>query len=119
MQKVGLDYLKVYAPIERLERVILIIAITCGNKQALYHLDVKSTFLKEFDMTGLGKLTYFLAIESTKTSKGLVMQQKKYATDILKRFNIMNCNSPYTSTEVNWKLVKNEDDEIVGHTLCK
>jgi len=25
-------------------------------------------------MTGLGKLTYFLAIESTKTSKGLVMQ---------------------------------------------
>lgn len=45
MQKVGLDYLKAYAPIARLERVRLIVAITCGRKWSLYHLDVKSTFL--------------------------------------------------------------------------
>lgn len=81
--------------------------------------EFKRQMMKEFDMTGLGSLTYFFGIEFTKTSKGLVMHQKKYAIDILKRFNIMNFNSPYTSTEVKLKLVNNEDYELVDPTLFK
>jgi len=45
MQKAGMDYFEVYAPIERLETVRLIVAITCGRNGPMYHLDVKSTFL--------------------------------------------------------------------------
>lgn len=35
--------------------------------------EFKRQMMKEFDMTGLGRLTYFFGIEFTKTSKGLVM----------------------------------------------
>jgi len=41
--------------------------------------------------------------------KGLVMHKKKYATNILKRFNMMRCNPTSTPSEVNLKLLTNED----------
>jgi len=75
--------------------------------------------MKEFDMTDLGKLTYFLDIKFTETSEGLVMRQKKYASDILKRFNMMNFNLASTPAEVNVKLVKDDDEELFDSTLFK
>jgi hypothetical protein len=45
VQKAGLDYFEVYAPVARLEIVRLIMAIACGKNWPLYHLDVKSTFV--------------------------------------------------------------------------
>ncbi|XP_024638361.1 uncharacterized mitochondrial protein AtMg00810-like [Medicago truncatula] len=75
--------------------------------------------MTEFEMTDLGKLTYFPGMEFTKTSECLVMHQKKYATNILKRFNMMGFNPASTPSEVNLKLVKNEDEELVDPTLIK
>lgn len=51
----------------------------------------------EFEMIGLGKLAYFLGIEILRTSKGLILHQTKYATEILKRFNMLDCNSATTN----------------------
>ena len=45
MQKAGMDYFEVYAPVARLETVRLIVAITCGSNWPMHHLDVKSAFL--------------------------------------------------------------------------
>jgi len=45
VQKAGMDYFEVYAPVARLEIVRLIVAITCGRKWRMHHLDVKSAFL--------------------------------------------------------------------------
>lgn len=45
MQKVELDYSKVYALVARLETIILIVAIARRRKQPIYHLDVKLEFL--------------------------------------------------------------------------
>lgn len=56
----------------------------------------KGHMMKKFNMTDLGKLTYFLGMEFTKTSEDLVKHQKKYASDILKRFNMLNCNPAST-----------------------
>jgi len=50
-------------------------------------------------MLDLGNLTYFLGMEFTKIAEGLVMHQMKYASDILKRFNMMNCNPSSSSAE--------------------
>jgi len=47
MQKHGLYYFEVYAPVARLETMRLIIAITCGRNGPMYHLDVKSSFLND------------------------------------------------------------------------
>jgi hypothetical protein len=45
MQKAGMDYFEVYAPIVRLETVRLIVTIACGRNWPMHHLDVKSAFL--------------------------------------------------------------------------
>jgi len=221
MQKVGMDYFEVYAPVARLETVRLLVAIASGRNWPMHHLDVKSAFLngpldeevyvtqppgfkikgkenmvyrlhkalyglkqaprawnkridsflvqqefvkckfeygvyvkkgiegnqllicpyvddlivtgsdvnkieafksqmmREFEMSDLGKLTYFLGMEFIEVAEGLVMHQMKYASDILKRFNMMNCNSSSSPAETNMKLVMNEEEEPVDPTLFK
>lgn len=79
----------------------------------------KSQMMSEFEMSDLGKLTYFLGMEFTEVAEGLVMHQKKYASDILKRFNMMSCNPSSSPAETNVKLVMNEDEEPVNPTLFK
>jgi len=70
-------------------------------------------------MSDLGKLTYFLDMKFTEVAEGLVMHQMKYASDILKRFNMMNCNPSSSPAETNVKLVMNEEERPVNPTLFK
>lgn len=50
----------------------------------------KGKIIKEFEMTGLGLMTYFLSIKFYKSKKGLLMYQRRYALEILKKFEIEN-----------------------------
>lgn len=79
----------------------------------------KGQMMKECEMTDLLKLTYVLGMEFTEIFEGLVMHQMKYASDILKKFNMMNCNSSSSPAETNMKLVMNEEEELVDPTLFK
>ena len=79
----------------------------------------KSQMMSEFEMSDLGKLTYFLGMEFTEVAGGLMMHQMKYASDILKRFNIMNCNPSSSPAETNVKLVMNEEEEPAIPILFK
>jgi len=45
LQKVGLDYSEVYAPVARIETVRLVMALACKRNWSTFHLDVKSAFL--------------------------------------------------------------------------
>jgi hypothetical protein len=65
----------------------------------------KCQMMIEFEMTDLGYLTNFLGMEFTEVTEGLVMHQMKYASDILKRFNMMSCNPSSSPVETNIKLV--------------
>jgi hypothetical protein len=91
--------------------------ITGSNKTEIER--IKSQMNEEFDMTDLGKLNYFLGLEFTETSKGLVIHQKKYITDILKRFNMLNCNPANSPMETNLKLNNDEEGAAVDSTLYK
>jgi len=79
----------------------------------------KCQMMNEFEMTDLGYLTYFMGMEFTEIFEGLVMHQMKYASDILKMFNMVSCNSSSSPTETNLKLVMNEDEELADPTLFK
>jgi histone deacetylase 1/2 len=57
---------------------------------------------QEFALKDLGDLHYFLGIEVTHASHGLVLNQAKYAHDILVRANMSACTTmptPLSSTE--------------------
>ena len=51
----------------------------------------KTTMKKEFEMTDLGLMKYFLGIEVSQTDDGIFVCQTKYAHDVWKRFKILNC----------------------------
>lgn len=56
--------------------------------------------LKEFKMSNLGRLSYFLGIEFSETESGIVMHQSRFAFDMLKRFDMLNNIAANTPTKV-------------------
>ncbi|GJR13864.1 ribonuclease H-like domain-containing protein [Tanacetum coccineum] len=59
---------------------------------------------KEFDMTDLGALNYFLGISVVRHSTGLFLSQKKYALQLLERAHMLNCNPSRTPFDTDSKL---------------
>jgi hypothetical protein len=70
-------------------------------------------------MTNLGGLRYFLGLEFTKTSSGLLIHQKKYVSDILKRFIMLNCNPAITPMETSSNLNNDDEGKSVNNTHYK
>ncbi|GKB35135.1 ribonuclease H-like domain-containing protein [Tanacetum coccineum] len=59
---------------------------------------------KEFDMTDLGALNYFLGTSVTRDTIGMFLSQKKYAMEFLKRAHMLNCNPTRTPVDTESKL---------------
>ena len=62
----------------------------------------------KFDMSELGLLHYFLGLEVNQNDDGILISQKKYATDLLKKFGRLNCKSMPTPMNVNENLVADD-----------
>jgi hypothetical protein len=88
--------------------------ITGSNES--YIEEFKRQMMREFEMTDIGHLSYFLGIEFVKCRKGLMMHQKKYASEILKRFDMENCNHAVTPSEPRFQLSKCENEDSVDPT---
>ncbi|GJR40594.1 ribonuclease H-like domain-containing protein [Tanacetum coccineum] len=63
-----------------------------------------SSLHAEFSMTDLGPLNYFLGISATRTTSGIFLSQTKYATEILERAHMLNCNPCRTPVDTEKKL---------------
>lgn len=74
---------------------------------------------REFDMSDLGKMRFFLGIEVVQNSQGIHMSQGKYALEVLKRFEMENCNSVCNPMVPGSKLDKDEGGERVDETYYK
>jgi hypothetical protein len=92
--------------------------IYMGNDRSMF-TEFKSSMMKEFDMTDLGLMHYFLGIEVVQLSDSIFISQKKYAMEILDRFKMTNCNLVSTPTDLCLKLVKDGAGEKVNATLYK
>jgi len=73
----------------------------------------------EFEMTDLGTLSYFLGLEFVHTHKGVFLHQKKYAHEILKRFQMERCNEAAVPVLPGLKLTEEKEAEVVDGTLYK
>lgn len=74
--------------VQQYNRDILILCLyvdellVIGNENEM--MGFKKCMMKEFEMSELGRLSYFLGMEFTSTNEGILLHQKKYAEDILK-----------------------------------
>ncbi|KAJ9546350.1 hypothetical protein OSB04_018893 [Centaurea solstitialis] len=59
---------------------------------------------REFAMTDLGSLNFFLGISATRSPKGLFLSQQQYATQILERASMLSCKPARTPVETGHKL---------------
>ena len=74
------------------------IIVTGNNVAALQSLIV--TLGKEFDLKDLGPLKFFLGLQIEYKAIGFFVHQRKYAIDLLSKFNMSNCkprSTPFIS----------------------
>lgn len=92
--------------------------IYTGNDESMMG-EFKKSMMKEFDMSDLGKMMYFLGIEVQQLENGIFISQKKYARDILKRFQMEECNAVLNPIIPGFKISKDENEVKVESTFYK
>jgi hypothetical protein len=70
--------------------------------------EVKKQLQNRFEMKDLGDCKFVLGIELVENSNAVVLSQKRYICDVLKRFQMENCNA--VSTPMDCGLVLSEDN---------
>nr|GEV24600.1 ribonuclease H-like domain-containing protein [Tanacetum cinerariifolium] len=89
------------------DRVLVVVMIIGGGGSASFTSLLQriiSSLHAEFAMTDLGPLNYFLDISATRTTSGIFLSQKKYATEILEQAQMLNCNPCRTPIDTEKKL---------------
>ncbi|XP_075076502.1 secreted RxLR effector protein 161-like [Nicotiana tabacum] len=66
--------------------------------------EFKSCMMKEFEMSYLGIMQYFLGLQVKHEEDGIFVSQRKYAKDLLLRFGMQNCKVAATPMNANEKL---------------
>uniref|UniRef100_A0A2N9FT89 Reverse transcriptase Ty1/copia-type domain-containing protein n=1 Tax=Fagus sylvatica TaxID=28930 RepID=A0A2N9FT89_FAGSY len=86
------------------------IVLTNNTPTFLDHLILQLS--KVFDLKDLGQLHYFLGFQVTRTSTGLHVNQAKYASDLLKKHNMMDSKPAKTPSCANTRLSLHDGDPL-------
>lgn len=92
--------------------------IFTGNNSDMYK-DFKKAMTKEFEMTDIGEMSFFLGVEVKQMRDIIFMSQKKYAEQLLRKFRMQDCKPVATPTEPSMKLSVNSKSEPVNPTFFK
>ncbi|XP_050918394.1 secreted RxLR effector protein 161-like [Lathyrus oleraceus] len=79
----------------------------------------KKVLMNEFEMTDLGNMVYFLGMKIMYFKKGIILHQLMYDLELLKRFELKNCNTAITPSETNHKLDSNVKGDDINVTTFK
>ena len=79
-------------------------------------MERKKKIAEEFEMKDLGLMHYFLSLEIWKSLEEIFLNQGKYAVEILKRFNMLECKVMSTPMDSNLKLLADDSSELVDVT---
>ncbi|KAE8684274.1 hypothetical protein F3Y22_tig00111146pilonHSYRG00032 [Hibiscus syriacus] len=92
--------------------------IFTGSNPSMFN-EFKDVMMKEFEMTYMGLMAYYLGIEVKQQNDGIFISQESYAKEILKKFKMENCKPISTPTEYGIKMTKHEEGESVDPTFFK
>lgn len=92
--------------------------IFTGNSNMMIE-EFRESMKKEFEMTDMGLLHYFLGIEVKQGDNEIAIFQKKYAKDLLKKFKMENAYPASTPMELGLKLSKHDVSEAFDATIYR
>ena len=79
----------------------------------------KKNLAAEFEMKYLGMMHYFLGLEVWQYLDEILLNQGKYAVEILKRFGMIDCKAMTTLMKTNLKILNDDTLEAVDATLYR
>ncbi|KAE8668941.1 hypothetical protein F3Y22_tig00112281pilonHSYRG00221 [Hibiscus syriacus] len=90
-------------------------------KKTLYGLKQapRDVMMKEFKMTDMWLMAYYLGIEVKQQKDGIFISQEIYVKEILKKFKMENCKPISTPKEYEIKMSKHEEGESIDPTFFK
>ncbi|EOY10862.1 Cysteine-rich RLK (RECEPTOR-like protein kinase) 8 [Theobroma cacao] len=74
-----------------------------------YLEDFKTQMMNVFDMTDMGLMSYFLGMEVLQLPDQIILHQKKYAKDLLKKFDMDSCKAIDLRFTTGNKLIKEDE----------
>ncbi|GJS68398.1 putative reverse transcriptase domain-containing protein [Tanacetum coccineum] len=117
-QEEEIVYDDVFAPISKIEAIRLFLAYASFKDFVVYQMDVKRAFLyddiifgstkkelcnafeklmhEKFQMSSIGKLTFFLGLQVKQKNDGIFISQDKYVAKILKKFGFTEVKNEST-----------------------
>ena len=93
------------------------ILITGGSAEAIK--DFKVRIGKVFEMTDLGKLSYYLGIEVSQGEGFIELKQSSYAKKILEKAGLEDCNPSKYPMDLKEQISKDEGGKTVDPTMFK
>lgn len=81
--------------------------------------DFKSSMMRVFDMTDLGRMGFFLGIEVLQKPDGIFVCQRNYDMEVLKRFVVQKSNPVSSPIVPGFKVCRDDDGIIVDETYYK
>nr|GEU44762.1 retrovirus-related Pol polyprotein from transposon TNT 1-94 [Tanacetum cinerariifolium] len=81
-----------------------------GHSQSMIY-ELKNSMMREFEMTDIGPMSYYLGIEVKQIDKGIFICQETYAEEILKMFGMDKCNPVGTLLEQKEKPSKHDEEK--------
>ena len=67
---------------------------------------------KEFEMSIMGELTFFLGLQIKQSSNGISICQEKYIKELLKKFNMFDSKPIDTPMGTNSKMIVKESNPL-------
>jgi hypothetical protein len=82
-------------------------------------IECKKKLTTEFEMKDLGLMHYLLGLEVWQSAERIFLNQGKYAVEILKRFDMLECKSMNTPMETKLKLLVDTLSELIDAMLYR
>jgi hypothetical protein len=114
-------YSNLYFKVMNDELVILLLYVDdlflTGEENII--IDCKKKLFAEFEMKDLGLMHYFLGLKVWQSLEMIFLNQGKYAIEILKRFDMLECKAMNTPMETKLKLLVDTLSKLVDSTLYR
>ncbi|GKB01829.1 putative ribonuclease H-like domain-containing protein [Tanacetum coccineum] len=102
-----------------LEDIVYVDDIIFGSTKKKLCTEFEKMMHKKFQMSSMGKLTFFLKLQVKQKEDGIFISQDKYVTEILKKFSFSDVKTANTPMKTHKPLLKDADGKDVDEHMYR